>query len=224
MSSITRLQGEARKRGWLSAPFSQVEQPKPLAPSGHLRGGERIISKGFCFGLSMVWIGHRLRGTEIDFGSPAGRRLACIAASNIQIAMSEDLDINESDTLDDIDRFAQTVGIACYPGSEVTDIVPRWWERIAEASGGIGQVAAGAAQRVFYLSFRSREDSGDQWAHATAFEVDGPVFRFFDPNYGVFHANGSMAAEAFVRWFFAAAEYRRMKVQSLRIIRMRRIS
>lgn len=224
MSPITRLQEDARKRGWLSAPFSQSEQPKPLAPSGHLRGRERIISKGFCFGLSVVWMSHRLRGSAIDFRSAADRRLACIAASNIQMAMSEDLDTNESDAPEDIDRFAQTAGIACFPGTEITDELPRWWDRISQAIQSAPAVDGDSEPRLFYLSFAGRIGQPDAWAHATAFESDGPVFRFFDPNYGLFHANGRAGIGAFIRWFFQEAEYRNMQVRSLRIIRMRRTS
>jgi hypothetical protein len=224
MSPITRLQEEARKQGWLSAPFSQSEQPKPLAPSGHLQGVERIISGGFCFGLSMVWIGHRLRGSAIDFRRAEDRRLACIAASNIQIAMSEDLDLNESDRLEDIDRFAHTAGAACLPGSEISDKLPRWWDRIDQAIRSHPPAQGDDGPRLFYLSFDGRIDQPNSWAHATAFEADGPVFRFFDPNYGLFHANGRTGIGAFVRWFFGAAAYREMQARTLRIIRMRRTS
>jgi hypothetical protein len=218
MADPKHLQDEAQKRGWLSERFSQSGIRGAVTPTGLAIIDDVASTGGMCLGLSAVWCARRLRGGGVDFrGGDAVLTVPVLATQVQRRHIGSDRELTESN----LDSWVSPLGIAAFPGSTVSDYLPRYPQNLDRAIGPFPTTPDRTGPRVFLFVFKGESGNGKSWAHAIAFEADGPVFRLFDPNYGQFYTNGLGPMRDFIGWFFDAGGYRDMRAKHLAITRMR---
>lgn len=227
MNEATEVHAGAKQRGWLVYGFRQELMPPQIVFSTLANGMQDRDSK-ICSGLSFLWCHGRLVGPMIDFqGRMRDSQLAREAALLQQAAADQNPRTMADMEQAGFDRRAVLAGLACYPNDwkHSTHSLPT--KPILDMCTG----SSSPGRRVCFVSFLGRERDNPKelnslncnWAHAIAFEANGPGLTLFDPNFGEFRASGAARPEM-LDFIYGKTAYTYVQMKHIFIYRMRPIA